>query len=88
MTTISSTPGFSPAAYSTPGSGVQADTRTLQRFLDNALAGTQLRFRVENDIGRVVVQVLDVKSGEVLRQIPPDEAVRLARRALDGPSES
>ena len=88
MTTISSTAGvINPAAYNAPGSGTQADTRTLQRFLDNALAGTQLRFRVESDIGRVVVQVLDSKSGEVLRQIPPDEAVRLARQALDGPAE-
>lgn len=58
------------------------DQRSLQRFLDNATAGTQLKFRVESDIGRVVVQVLDINSGEVVRQIPREEALRLAREAL------
>lgn len=70
-------------AYGTPGSGSQPDARSLQRFLDNATAGTQLRFRVETDVGRVVVQVLDSQSGEVVRQIPREEAIQLARDALD-----
>jgi flagellar protein FlaG len=78
---ISSAPA--PAAYGTPGSGTQADARSLQRFLDNATAGTQLRFRVDSDAGRVVVQVLDAQSGEVVRQIPREEALKLARDALD-----
>ncbi|MCK7595159.1 flagellar protein FlaG [Pseudomarimonas salicorniae] len=70
-------------AYGTPGSGSLPDARSLQRFLDNATAGTQLRFRVDSDVGRVVVQVLDVQSGEVVRQIPREEALQLARDALD-----
>lgn len=83
---MSSIPPFSaapPAAYGNPGSGSQPDTRSLQRFLDNATAGTQLKFRVESDVGRVVVQVVDSQSGEVVRQIPREEAIRLARQALD-----
>lgn len=71
-----------PSAYGTPGSGVQPDTRSLQRFLDDATAGTQLKFRVDSDAGRVVVQVLDTQSGEVLRQIPREEALQLARNSL------
>ncbi|MBD8524751.1 flagellar protein FlaG [Pseudomarimonas arenosa] len=78
---ISST--ASPAAYGSAGSGTQADARSLQRFLDNATAGTQLKFRVESDVGRVIVQVLDSQSGEVVRQIPREEAIELARAALD-----
>ena len=78
---VSSTP--TPAAYGAPGSGTQPDVRSLQRFLDNATAGTQLRFRVDTDVGRVVVQVLDIQSGEVVRQIPREEALKLARDALD-----
>ncbi|GIX36245.1 MAG: hypothetical protein KatS3mg126_2024 [Lysobacteraceae bacterium] len=86
MTTIPPNPGFTPpaSAYGTPGSGTLADTRSLQRFLDNASAGTQLRFRVESDVGRVVVQVIDTQSGEVVRQIPREEALAMARKLLDG----
>lgn len=71
-----------PAAYGNPGSGSQPDIRSLQRFLDDATAGTQLKFRVDSDAGRVVVQVLDLQSGEVLRQIPREEALQLARNSL------
>ena len=71
------------SAYGTPGSGSQPDGRSLQRFLDNATAGTQLKFRVDSDAGRVVVQVLDAQSGEVVRQIPREEALALARDVLD-----
>jgi flagellar protein FlaG len=77
-----------PPSSGTPPPGAAAlnpypDARSLQRFLDNATAGTQLKFRVDTDVGRVVVQVLDAQSGEVLRQIPREEALRLARDALD-----
>ncbi len=77
-------PGNLPAtqAYGTPGSGTAPDVRSLQRFLDEASAGTQLRFRVDTDVGRVVVQVLDAQSGDVLRQIPREEALQLARDSL------
>lgn len=85
MSTIPPNPALSPAsyAYGVPGSGIPADARSLQRFLDNASAGTQLRFRVESDVGRVVVQVIDVQSGEVVRQIPREEALALARELLE-----
>jgi flagellar protein FlaG len=77
-----------PPSSGVPNPGISAlnpypDQRSLQRFLDNATAGTQLKFRVDSDAGRVVVQVLDAQSGEVVRQIPREEALRLARDALD-----
>jgi uncharacterized FlaG/YvyC family protein len=67
---------------------VVPDARSLQRFLDNATAGTQLKFRVDSDAGRVVVQVLDAQSGEVLRQIPREEALTLARNSLDARAQA
>lgn len=76
-------PFTGPPPALSPGQTNQPDTRSLQRFLDNALAGTQLKFRVDTDVGRVVVQVIDVQSGEVVRQIPRDEALKIARAALD-----
>jgi flagellar protein FlaG len=81
-------PPTATSAYGSPGSGVAPDARSLQRFLDNASAGTQLKFRVDSDAGRVVVQVLDAQSGEVLRQIPRDEALTLARNSLDARTQA
>lgn len=42
-----------------------------------------LRFVQDDDIGRHVMQLVDEATGDVLRQIPSEEAVRLAR-ALTG----
>ena len=42
-------------------------------------SGTQLSFRVDPDIGRVVVSVVDEQSGKILRQIPGEEVLRIAR---------
>jgi len=46
--------------------------------------GAELRFRVDEDSGRVVVSVVDTASGDVLLQMPSEEALRLARMLEDG----
>lgn len=38
----------------------------------------QLRFAIHEDPDRVVVEVLDAETGEEIRQIPPEEILRLA----------
>lgn len=38
---------------------------------------TKLNFRIDDATKQVVVSVLDGKSGEVIRQIPPEEMLRL-----------
>ncbi len=38
----------------------------------------QLRFRVHEETGRVMVQVIDRESGEVVDEIPPEELLDLA----------
>lgn len=40
----------------------------------------QLQFDVDDDSGRTVVRVLDKDSGDVIRQIPSDEILALARQ--------
>lgn len=38
-----------------------------------------LRLRVDRELNRVVAQVLDRGSGEVIRQVPPEELLDLAK---------
>jgi flagellar protein FlaG len=42
--------------------------------------GTALSFSVDKETGRTVVKVLDSKTGEVIRQIPAEEMVRVSQR--------
>lgn len=49
----------------------------LQDFVN--LIDKQLQFRVDDDSGRHVVTVSDKLSGDVIRQIPSEEVLRLAR---------
>jgi len=42
-------------------------------------SGSRLQIEVDPDIKRVVVKVLNGDSGEVIRQIPPQEVIDLAK---------
>jgi len=42
--------------------------------------GLGLRFHLDRDTGIRVIEVVDVESGDVLRQIPPDEVVDFMRQ--------
>lgn len=42
--------------------------------------GTALSFSVDKETGRTIVKVLDSKTGEVIRQIPAEEMVRVSQR--------
>lgn len=39
-----------------------------------------LNFSIDEDSGRMVVKVIDAESEEVIRQIPPEEMLAVARR--------
>ena len=43
----------------------------------------ELSFRLDKERGRVVVQVIDSKSGTVVRTVPPEELGRALRRLPD-----
>jgi flagellar protein FlaG len=45
--------------------------------------GAELTFELDDEIGRVIVKLVDSRTREVLRQIPSKEAVAIAR-ALTG----
>ncbi len=38
-----------------------------------------LQFSVDRDTNQIVVKVIDAKTGEVVRQIPPESALEMAR---------
>jgi flagellar protein FlaG len=48
--------------------------------------GRELQFRVDEETGRTVITVRDSVSGEIVRQIPNDEALRLARSLGNQPN--
>jgi len=50
----------------------------LQETLDEyAKKATSLEFSIEEDTGTLLVKVLDKQTGEVIRQMPPDELIAL-----------
>ncbi|WP_275886944.1 flagellar protein FlaG [Thiohalospira halophila] len=60
------------------------DEKDMERMVDDVREMTrafqrELDFRVEEDIDRTVVQVRDRENDEVIRQIPSDEMLELAR---------
>ena len=61
--------------------------QTSQIQVSNSLSTPSVTFVVDQDSGKSFIQVVDRHSGEVLRQIPPEEARRLATalREVIGP---
>lgn len=54
--------------------------QALETLNDRLVAwSTNLRFSVDKDTDRVVVTVLDTNTGDVIRQIPTEEALQVAR---------
>ena len=47
----------------------------------------ELQFSVDEDSGRTVIKVVDSDTQKVLRQIPPDEILKLARHLSDMENE-
>jgi flagellar protein FlaG len=48
-------------------------------------ADPRLEFSIDPDLGRVVVKVMNAESGEVIRQIPQQEVIELAK-SLEAPT--
>lgn len=69
------------AAAQKPEAPTAAD---LQRTVQDAkgvadAAGANLQFSIDKDSGKTIVKVVDVQTSEVIRQIPSEELVSLAR---------
>ena len=57
---------------------MESVTQQIDTFLRSS--NRALQFRVDNASGRMVVSVTDAATGEVIRQVPGEEALRLAER--------
>jgi flagellar protein FlaG len=72
-----------------PGGGAepQSLTEVIKQVADELQkTGAQLQMEVDSDLGRVIVKVLDGQTGQVIRQIPAQELVNLAKqlKSLNG----
>jgi flagellar protein FlaG len=75
------------AVVSVPSQSVEKPAPALQEVREAAQQietylksiGRNLEFRVDENSGRTVITVKDSTTGEVIRQIPGDESLRLAR---------
>ena len=56
---------------------VKQAARQLETFMQSM--NRYLEFRVDQDSGRTIVTVKDKSTGEVVRQIPSEEVLRLAQ---------
>lgn len=81
-------PVASPATVSALPSAVShdppPDPKVLQEVADRltqaiGMTGLQVLFSVDDVTGKTVLRVTDAESGAVLRQIPGDEALSMAR---------
>ncbi|HUQ11046.1 MAG TPA: flagellar protein FlaG, partial [Steroidobacteraceae bacterium] len=56
---------------------IESVTRQIDSFLRSQ--NHQLQFRVDQGSGKMVVTVTDGETGEVIRQVPGEEALRIAQ---------
>lgn len=70
------TPAEADAAFD-DGEPLARAIEELNRYV--AGSRTDLRFSIDREEGRVVVSIIDAESGQVLRQMPSVEALRISR---------
>lgn len=63
---------------------VQVEQAVHQVNTALALREVGLQFEVDKDTDKLIVKVIDRASGEVIRQIPNEEVVRIAKLMSDG----
>ena len=68
-------------AAAAPNVQIEAIARRLESYMESV--SRSLEFRVDAASGRTVVSVRDAVTGELIRQIPGEEVLRLAQMAED-----
>ncbi|WP_286975922.1 flagellar protein FlaG [Pseudomonas sp.] len=73
---VASMPLASDAVSTIDGQSVERAASSIQGFVQNIQR--DLNFELDDSSGRVVVKVIDTYSGDVIRQIPSEDALKLA----------
>ena len=60
---------------------IESVTKQIDSFLRSI--GRTINFRVDSGSGKTVVSVLDATTGEVIRQVPGEDALKLAQSIED-----
>lgn len=70
----------------TPPADVNAAVRAAARQIDSYLKsiGREVEFHVDDETGTTVITVRETATGDVIRQIPNEEVLQLARRFSAG----
>jgi flagellar protein FlaG len=75
-------PAPKPVEQSTTSEAVKAAAEQIASFLKDSTR--ELEFRLDEGSGQMVVTVRDATTGDVIRQIPGEEVLRLARVLKEG----
>ncbi len=67
-----------PAARPVEIPKIESVTRQIDSFLRSI--NKSLQFRLDDATGQMVVSICDAETGEVIRQVPGEEALRIAQR--------
>lgn len=73
-----------PARHAAPAPEPVTTPGELAKVIEEIAAraqqsGAELDFQIDDESGRVIVRILDRKDGTVLRQMPSEEALRIAK---------
>jgi flagellar protein FlaG len=60
---------------------IESVTKQIDSFLRSI--GRSINFRVDPGSGQMIVSVIDANTGEIIRQVPGEDALRLAQRIED-----
>ena len=66
-----------PAAPPVEVHKIESVTRQIDSFLRSM--NKSLQFRLDESTGRMIVSICDSETGEVIRQVPGEEALRIAQ---------
>lgn len=75
-------PAAPPAAQGADPAVLKKATEQINEFIKSS--SRNLQFSVDKGTGRIIVKVVDQESGEIIRQIPPEETLAIAKN-LDNP---
>ncbi|MFN3165228.1 MAG: flagellar protein FlaG, partial [Pseudohongiellaceae bacterium] len=70
-----------PDAVTAKEKGIDKALRSVSGYVQNI--SRELNFSVDEDLNRSIVTVLDEETGEVIRQIPTEEMLQLARHIAE-----